>query len=759
MQFEIRHFIPGRVRLYIPVLSGGDSALITRALEAQPGVTSVRINMACASVVIEFDRNQPEVWVTLRDKLRMVTPEMLPLLLQLFSTQPQAPAGKTARGGEVIQTLSGRYPLTLPTLSLALTFAAPLVAVANIPLMLWNSIPIAKRAWRVLSRERRLNVDFLDVLAISVSIGQANYVTAGIIIWLIRLGDWIRDLTAARSKKAVAELLEFQTRTAWLVRGDTVVSIPTSQLAEGDHVLVHSGEMIPVDGQIIAGQASIDQKTITGESLPVTRIAGENVYAATILREGQITICADRVGQETAAAQIVRLLDSAPVGETRMQNHAERFADRLVVPTLALATGTAAVTADVNRFLSLVIVDYGTGIRVSAPTAMLASMTAAAKQGILFKTGAHVEKLAEVDTVVFDKTGTLTHGSPQLLEVKSYNERHFKPWELLALAAAAEARLSHPVAQAVRVAALEAGIQVPECHEVQYRVGMGVEARINGYFLHLGSPRFLRHCGIGLDRAESDLRFMDEAGVAQLILAIDGEVQALMPYADQVRPESCEVIRALRSAGIRDTIMLTGDNAAVARAVGTQLGISRQFANTLPADKATVIQKLRSEGRVVAMVGDGINDSPALAFADIGVAMKHGAEVAHESAQVVLMEDSLWKVVDAIRLSKDAVGLIKQNYGIVAAMNTLALALALPGNLITPELTAVISNGSAIVASLNGIRPLMGSGRRSKRASFPGQREQQERQRGIRNIANDSSLDEVTRDAANGRILHATHNT
>jgi heavy metal translocating P-type ATPase len=762
MHFEIRHFIPGRIRLYIPSLHGGDehSGMVTRALEAQLGVTSVRVNAACASVVIEFDREQPEVWVSLRDKLQLITPGMLPLLLQYFSDQHHAPEGKPASGKEVIHTLSGRYPLVGPTLSLGLAFAAPVFAIVNIPLMIWNSIPIVKRAWRVLSRERRLNVDFLDVLAISVSIGQANYVTAGIVIWLIRLGDWIRDMTAARSKRAVAELLEFQTRTAWLVRGDTVVSIPTSQLAEGDRVLVHSGEMIPVDGEIVAGQASIDQKTITGESLPITRGVGENVYAATILREGQLTILANRVGQGTAAAQIVRLIDSAPVGETRMQNHAEKFADRLVLPTLGLATGMATITADVNRFLSLVIIDYGTGIRVSAPTAMLASMTAAARQGILFKTGAHVEKLAEVDTVVFDKTGTLTRGTPQLLEITSYNERLFKPWQLLGLAAAAEARLQHPVAEAVRTAAREAGVEVLECNDVQYRVGMGVEAQLNGWTLHIGSPRFLRHSGIDLGPADSDLQRMDEAGLAQLLIAVDGKVQGLMPYADQVRPESREVIRSLHRAGIRDTIMLTGDNAAVARAVGAQLGIDRQFAGTLPADKAAVIQQLRAEGRVVAMVGDGINDSPALAFADIGVAMKHGAEVAHESAQVVLMEDSLWKLVDAIRLSKDAVGLIKQNYAIVAGMNTFALVLALPGNLISPQLTALISNGSAIVASLNGIRPILNLRRgsdRAFRAASPNQRQQHEGDRNRGSEANDSGLQQVGGNASHGDVLHVAY--
>jgi heavy metal translocating P-type ATPase len=744
----------------MPILRRGaeSAALVESAFEAQPGVTSVRVNTSCASVVIEFDRAQPDVWVALRDKLKLMTPAMLPLLVQFSENQPHAPVGKPAKSGEVVKTLTERYPLVGPTISLGLAFTPVMFAVVNVPLMIWNSIPIIKRAWRVITRERRLNVDFLDVLAIGVSIAQLNQVTAGIIIWLIRLGDWIRDLTAARSKRAVAELLEFQTRMAWLIRDDVVVSVPTSQLAEGDRVMVHSGEMIPVDGEIIAGQASIDQKTITGESLPVTRAIGENVYAATILREGQITIRASRVGNETAAAQIVRLIDSAPVGETRMQNHAERFADRLVLPTLGLATGMAVVTADINRFLSLVIVDYGTGIRVSAPTAMLASMTAAARQGILFKTGAHVEKLAEVDTVVFDKTGTLTQGNPRLLEIISYDEDLFKPWELLALAAGAEARLQHPVAEAVRVAAWEAGIEVPECHDVQYRVGMGVEAVINGYRLHIGSARFLRTVGIDMDRAEDDLLRMDQGGVAQLVIAIDGVVRGMLPYADQIRPESREVIRALHAAGIREVIMLTGDNAAVARAVGAQLGISRQFAGTLPADKASVIQQLRAEGRVVAMVGDGINDSPALAFADIGIAMKHGAEVAHESAQVVLMEDSLWKLVDAIRLSKDAVALIKQNYWIVAGMNTVALALALPGTLIGPQLTALISNGSAIVASLNGIRPLVGAGNGSRRPSGKASADQGQKQLGSgRGEADDRSLDQVAGDAGHRRLLDVAH--
>jgi P-type Cu2+ transporter len=737
MQFEVRHFIPGRVRLRVPLLIDGGEVIdmVKFALETQPGVLAVRINPVCGAVVIEFDRNKPEVWAELRENIAMVTPEMLPLLQQLYADRDHAPHAKTAPGTEVIQTLSGKFPLAGPTVSLALSFiVSPVIALFNVPLMVWNAIPVVKRAWRVLSRERRLNVDFLDVLAIAVSIGQANFITAAIIIWLIRLGDWIRDLTAQRSKRAIAELLEFQTRTAWLLRDGAVVSVPTAQLREGDLIVIHSGEMIAVDGEILSGEASIDQKTITGESLPVTRESGESVFAATILREGQITVRASRVGKDTAAAQIVRLIDSAPVGETRMQNHAERFADRLVVPTLAIATGTAVVTADVNRFLSLVIVDYGTGIRVSAPTAMLASMTAAARNGILFKTGAHVERLAEVDTIVFDKTGTLTQGVPKVQIIISYDEGDFPVDRLLALAAAAEARLKHPVAEAIRTAAQEAGIEPPQCDDVQYRVGLGVEARAEGCLIHIGSERFFNACSIPCEATHADLRRMAERGAATLLIAVDRTLRGLISYEDQIRPESADVIRALHATGIRETIMLTGDNAAVARTVGKHLGIDRQFADTLPADKAAVIRRLRAEGRVVAMVGDGINDSPALAFADIGIAMKHGAEVAHESAQVVLMEDSLWKLVEAIQRSKDAVGLIKQNYAIVALLNTLALGLALPGNLITPAVTAVISNGSAVVASLNGIRPLLGGATKSSsrllaRPELAGDRQQEQGRR------------------------------
>lgn len=711
MEFEVRHFLPGRVRLRIELLRHETplSTSVAHWVGEQDGIEAVRINHSCASIVIEYDRKRPEIWARMLFFLRHASPAQLERAVK----DHHAAGAKLKLRPDVrdaapaLSVLSQQVPLAAPSVSLALAFSLnPTVVAINIPLIAVNSIHIAQRAWRVIQRERRLNVDFLDVLAISASIVQNNLMAASIIVWLIHLGDWIRDLTAARSKRAVSELLEFQTKHAWIVVNGQVISVPTSQVAEGDTVLVHPGEMIPVDGEVLDGQATIDQKTITGEGLPVTRGAGEIVYAATVLRDGQLTLRATRVGKDTTAAQIVHLVEAAPVGETRMQNHAERFADRLVLPTLGLAAGTAALTADFDRFLSMVIVDYGTGIRVAAPTSVLSSMTHAARQGIIIKGGGHMERLAEVDTIVFDKTGTLTQGVPAVKDALTYHRR-FSPRDLLGLAASAESRLQHPVAEAIRRRSQELEVTIPESEESHYRIGLGVEAQVNGYYVHVGSERFLRQNGVRLDLAGSDAADLNERGFSSLFVAVDGEFAGLIPYADQIRPESRSVIQTLHNSGIKNTMMLTGDNAVVAKAVGARLGLTRQFAGTLPADKAEIIQDLRRQGMVVAMVGDGINDSPALSYADVGIAMKHGAEVTHESAHVILMEDSLWKLVTAVDISRGAVSLIRQNYAIVAALNTIAMGLALPGGLISPEFTAILSNGSAVVASLNGLRPVL----------------------------------------------------
>jgi Cu2+-exporting ATPase len=709
MEIAIRHFIPGRVRLHVPSLCRmrplAEAALAW--LRLQVGITSARMNFNCAALIIEYNEgHEPQLRALIGRLALMSTQELRVLVISAdASMRVDTPQARGVVKSEYARPQG--MPLLLPTLSVALAFSLnPIVRAINLPLMLWNAYPIALRAWRVWRREGRLNVDFLDTLAVTASLLQGNPMAGAIVTWLIKLGDWIRDLTAAGSRRAIRELLEFQVKTAYVVRDGVIVPIATAELAIGDEVVVYPGGMIPVDGEIINGRALIDQKTITGEGLPVTRGVGESAFAATVIRDGQITVRAVRVGGDTTAGQIVRLVESAPIGDTRMQNHAERLADRLVVPQLALATGTAVLSADINRFLSLVIVDYGTGIRVAAPTTVLASMTLAARSGIVIKSGRHLERLAEVDTVVFDKTGTLTHGTPVFLDALTY-QAHVTGNHLLGLAAAAETNLQHPVAEAMRTRARQLAVNVPHCDKSEYHLGLGVEGQVNGYYVHVGNDRFMQQNNIRVQKSDADRAGLYERGFSCLYIAVDGTLAGMVPYADKIRPEGASILRRLRDLGVKDTIMLTGDNAVVARAVSQRLGLTRHFADMLPTDKQAVIRDLQGAGSVVAMVGDGINDSPALSYADVGIAMKHGAEVAHESAHVVLMEDSLWKLVKAVEISKGAVGLIKQNYAIVAGMNTLALALALPGSLISPTMTALISNGSAILAILNGLRPLV----------------------------------------------------
>lgn len=708
MQFSVRHFMKGRARLYAPDLCR-NRPLAERTLNwirSQSGVKGARINYVCASIVIEFDPRHEQLFRLLFGRLKLMSIAELAAMVEIVMNATSEGLKKPTVASAQL-TANKRLPLVAPTVSLALAFAPfPLVRAVNIPLMLWNAYPIAVRAYEVLRKERRLNVDFLDTLAVTASLVQGNFVTGALITWLIKLGDWIRDLTAAGSKRAIGDLLEFRNKTAWVSRDGTVVSIVAEDLQVGDEVVVFPGEMIPVDGEIIEGHALIDQKTITGEGLPVSRGVGEAAFAATVIREGRISIRALSVGRDTTAGQIINLIDSAPVGDTRMQNHAERLADKLVVPTLGLATASAALTGDFNRFLSLVIIDYGTGIRVAAPTAMLSSMTMAARSGIIVKSGRHMERLAEVDTIVFDKTGTLTRGAPEVQEIICYNDK-FNSRDLIGLAAAAESRLQHPVAEALRRRASDLSALVPTCDEPNYTIGMGVDGIVGNNFVHIGNKRFMDKNSIAVDIAAGDRRRLEETGFSCLYLAIDGELVALVPYADQIRPESYGCIRRLHALGVKNTVMLTGDNPVVARAVSKRLGIDSYVADMLPSDKAEVIKELQKKGQIVAMVGDGINDSPALSYADVGVAMKHGAEATHESADVVLMEDSLQKLVEAIEISRGSIDLIKQNYGIVISLNTLALALALPTGLVSPTLTAVLSNGSAILASMNAVRPLM----------------------------------------------------
>ncbi len=702
MDFEVVHEIPGRVRIRIGGLVRDQplADALCHWLKAECRATDTRANIYCSSVVILFDRTDQTLFSQLRERLSAVTRMTL---LAAFPGHAKPVDGLPRKN-----FFNLKKPIAWSTIAIGLALIPhPLARIAAIPFSVISAIPIWRRAWNVLIKERRLNVDVLDSLAFAVCLGRGQIATGSFITWMIGLGDWIRDLTAAKSRRAMTDLLDFRDASAWVLRSRKVVRIRATDVKPGQTVIIYPGEIVPVDGEILRGTATLDQKNVTGESIPAERGPGEVVYASTVVRQGKLYVRATRVGNDTTAAQIVKMVETAPIGETRIQNYAEHFADRLVAPALLLSGSLYALTGDLNRLLSMMIVDFGTGIRVAAPTSVLSGMVYAASRGVLIKGGNYMEQLARLDTIVFDKTGTLTQGSPQILDVISFNERQFPAAKIIGLSAAAEARLTHPVAEAIVSKAKREHIKIPERIDSNFQIGLGVEARVNGYSIHIGNDRFFREKSICDQAALGQVRDLSAQGCSSLLFAVDGKLTGLIPYADKIRPESRDVVRTLHNRGLRNIVMITGDNAAVAASVARQLGIDRYVADALPEDKARVISEYRNAGQVVAMVGDGINDSPALAFANVGISLKTGADVARETADVILMDDDLWKLIAAIDISKDTIALIHQNYGIVAGLNALALLLAIPSGLVSPNVSALISNGSAILASLNAVRPMM----------------------------------------------------
>ena len=482
------------------------------------------------------------------------------------------------------------------------------------------------------------------------------------------------------------------------------MQIPAKEIVVGDTVVAYTGSRIPVDGEVTAEVGTVDQQMLTGESLPVVKQSGDKVYAGTLLTEGRLYLTAEKVGSDTKAATIVRLVESAPVHETRAQNYAEKVADGLVTPSLIGAIAVATATRSISRFAGIVTVDFGTGIRVSAPTTVLSSMAACARNGVLIKGGAFLEKLSQVSVIIFDKTGTLTHGVPEISDVIRHNG--ISEDRALALAAGAAARQTHPVSLAVCRKAESLMLEIPARDSLNFRVGRGLEAEVDGQTIHLGSDRFMTELGVDSALSEASTHEYFNKGKSLLYLAVNGCHAATLSYRDKVREESAQVIRELRARGIDELIMLTGDSPEIAARVSQKIGLTRYYANALPEDKARVVKEFQAQGRVVAVIGDGINDSPALTYADVGISICSGAELSRELAGVVLMSEDLRKLVYAIDASREAMGLIKQNTAITMGTNAFAYFGAALG-LLNPVVSTLISNGSAVAACLNGLRPAL----------------------------------------------------
>lgn len=702
VSYSIVHAVPGRLRWRIPRLRYDTdyASRLLALLDADPLIIKTKIKPAAASVAVTY-KSSKITDIKMRSRLRCLIlaasdPGIVPLNTKQSLTT-QTDKEETSWPGLQLSVLATGLAVLGGPVGVAIP---PLLTAGTIALA---TLPVLQRAFVGIATQRKFTIDFLDFMAIAITTVQGQFLTPSLMLSLIEIGENIRDRTARSSKMQTLDLLNSLGQFVWVERDGEKMQIPIQQVHPGDTVIVYPGEQIPVDGSIIKGKALLDEQKLTGESVPILKTKGQAVFASTLVREGRVYIQAERVGNDTRAGQSIKLMQEAPVHDTRMENYAIKFAEKAVLPTLLLGAAVFAATRNPARAASVLTLDFATGIRVSVPTTVLAALSYAARQGILIRSGRALEQLAEVDTIVFDKTGTLTQGEVSVIAVESYNSE-ISSDRILALAAAAEQRLTHPVAEAVIRYAAARKVEIPSRSKWDYQLGLGVKAEIDGECVYVGSERFLRQQDINMDALNSN----GQKATSVIYVASNGQLQGRIKYSDVLRPESREVISQLMNVEGVEVHMLTGDNKRTAQTVATQLGIapSHTHAEAFPEQKATVVRQLHEQGKTVAFVGDGINDSPALAYADVSVSFAHGSEIARETADVVLMQNDLHGLLAAIAIARQAKHLIRQNTGIVAIPNLGALMVAVLFGL-NPLAATVVNNGSTIVAGVNGLRPIL----------------------------------------------------
>ena len=598
-----------------------------------------------------------------------------------------------------------RAQLVLSALTLCLTVYGKLPLSAINILLCFTSLPIYRRAARALIREHKLSVDALDALAHIIAQLQKNYSAVALMSLILSVGDLLRHKTSEEVERVLTGLLAFEKDEAWIERGGERIRLPVTEIRAGDKVIVYPGEVIPVDGEVIHGASSVDQRSLTGESLPALKAEHDKVYAGTVALEGVLEVSAQKVGHDTSVARILKVVREGVQYTTAIEDYARRFGDRLVLPTLGIGAAVSLAARDLSRFTSMIIVDLGTGMRVSAPTVFVSEMIAAARSGVLIKGGASLEKMNQADVIVFDKTGTLTLGEPSIRKVISLHDGLSEDG-IVRLAAAAESGFSHPVALAILKEAEERGLDIPDATGATYHIGYGVECQIDDEHTLLGCDRFLSMNQIDVSIASKEACSCHDAGHSIAFLAVNGRLVGLLSYADTVRREAIDVVQALRSHGVKRLIMLTGDHDRIAAATCKQLGLDEFVAEALPEQKAAYITRLQREGHTVVAVGDGINDSPALTVADVGITVRSGVELTRQSADVILMEENLWKIVEAFHFASNAMRLIEQNRRILYVINGGVFVSAALG-VLSPAIASAISDGASVLATVNSLKPLV----------------------------------------------------
>lgn len=563
---------------------------------------------------------------------------------------------------------------------------------------LWNGV-------RTLA-SRKIEVPVLDATAIGVSIARNNMNTAGSIMFLLGIGEILEEWTHKKSVDDLARSMSLNVGKVWLCQGEQDILVSTSDVKAGDLVRVHMGNIIPFDGTVVSGEAMVNQASLTGESIPVQKNAEGIVYAGTVLEEGELVIRVDQTNGSSRYEKIVTMIEESEKLKTSMESKASHLADKLVPYTL-LGTGlTYALTRNATKALSVLMVDFSCALKLAMPISVLSAIREASLHNITVKGGKYLEAMAEADTIVFDKTGTLTKANPTVVDVVSFNGQDSD--ELLRIAACLEEHFPHSMAKAVVDAAAEKNLEHEEVHsEVEYIVAHGISSMIDGQKVVIGSHHFVfedEKCTVDPEKMGTFNSLPPE--YSHLYMAINNRLAAVICIEDPLREEAAVVIRSLKMAGIGKVVMMTGDSDRTAKTIAKKAGIDEYYSEVLPEDKANFVEKEKAKGRKVIMIGDGINDSPALSAADIGISISDGAEIAREIADVTIGADNLYEIVTLKALSNSLVKRIDKNYRFIVSFNAGLIVLGITG-IIPPTMSALLHNGSTLAIGMKSMENLL----------------------------------------------------
>src|ERR1700742_2739516 len=682
----------GRMRVKVPWVRADPrrAVAVEEAVDSQHGVRAVHAYPHTGSVVVwdspkRCDRTEVLAAITSAEH---VAAELIPARTPRSSDTRNAEVLRMVFGGAALALLGvRRYVFNRPPL---LSASGQLVATGATVFM---GYPFLRGALRGL-RSGRAGTDALVTAATVASLVLRENVVALTVLWLLNIGEYLQDLTLRRTAD-----------TAWIRLDDgNEVQVPIDTVEIGDDVVIHDHVAVPVDGDVVDGDAVVDQSAITGENLPVSVVAGSTVHAGSVVLRGRLVVRARAVGNQTTIGRIISRVEEAQHDRAPIQTVGENFSRRFVPISFIVSAITLALTGDVRRAMTMLLIACPCAVGLATPTAISAAIGNGARRGILIKGGSHLEQAGRVDAIVFDKTGTLTVGRPIVTNIVAMH-KDWEPEQVLAYAASSEIHSRHPLAEAVIRSTEERHISIPPHEECEVLVGLGMRTWADGRTLLLGSPSLLKSENVAVSQEAADwVDKLRRQAETPLLLAVDDTLVGLISLRDEIRPEAPDVLKKLRGNGIRRIVMLTGDHPDIAKVVAGELGIDEWRAEVLPEDKLEVVRQLQEDGYIVGMVGDGINDAPALAAADIGIAMGlAGTDVAVETADVALANDDLHRLLDVRELGARAVEVIRQNYSMSIAVNAAGLIIG-AGGALSPVLAAILHNASSVAVVANSSR-------------------------------------------------------